>query len=123
MSHPTGNDAAPAIPAAANTGAIATMGLDLQEGRKIPRKQVFSWALWDWATQPCNSVILPFAAVPLYLPTASFLGPELQGLEEGDAAYDTGIAGLATALGVTNARATLVIAVAAPVIGQRSDGT
>ena len=123
MTDPKGSDALPLVPAAANTGAIATMGLDLQEGRKIPRKQVFSWALWDWATQPFNSVILTFVFVPLYLTTGAFLGPELQGLEEGDPAFDTGIAGLATALGVANALAALVIAVAAPVIGQRSDGT
>jgi len=123
MTDPHGNDAATSVPAAADTGAIATMGLDLQEGRKIPRKQVFSWALWDWATQPFNSVILTFVFVPLYLTTGAFLGPELQGLEEGDPAFDTGIAALATALGVANALAALVIAVAAPIIGQRSDGT
>lgn len=36
------------VPAAANSGASATMGLELQEGRVIPRKQVVSWAPWDW---------------------------------------------------------------------------
>ena len=84
---------------------------------------MFSWALWDWATQPYNSVILTFVFTPLYLTTAAFLGPELQGLEKGDAAFDNGIAGLATALGIANAIAALIVAVVAPIIGQRSDGT
>ncbi|HEU4465395.1 MAG TPA: MFS transporter, partial [Agromyces sp.] len=35
-------------------------GLELQGERRIPRKQVWSWALWDWATQPFNSVITTF---------------------------------------------------------------
>ena len=30
------------------------------------RRQVFSWALWDWATQPFNSVILTFVFASLY---------------------------------------------------------
>ena len=47
-------------PATANTGALPVLGLDLQEGKVVPRKQVFSWALWDWATQPFNTVILTF---------------------------------------------------------------
>ncbi len=57
------------MPVTANTGAILAVGLDLQEGKVIPRKQVISWALWDWATQPFNSVILTFVFTALYLTT------------------------------------------------------
>src|SRR5918993_4690690 len=39
----------------------------------VPRKQVVSWAMWDWATQPFNSVILTFVFVSLYLVSDSFL--------------------------------------------------
>ncbi|MEZ5189796.1 MAG: MFS transporter [Schumannella sp.] len=62
-----------AVPATANTGAIPALGLDRQEGKVIPRKQVFSWALWDWATQPFNTVILTFIFVALYLTGDDFL--------------------------------------------------
>ena len=41
--------------------------------RVIPRKQVVSWAMWDWATQPFNSVLLTFVFAPLYLVSANFL--------------------------------------------------
>ena len=31
----------------------------------IPRKRVISWAMWDWAMQPFNTVILTFVWVAL----------------------------------------------------------
>ena len=54
-----------AVAASAATGAVQT--------QPVPRKQVVSWALWDWATQPFNSVILTFVFVSLYLVSDSFL--------------------------------------------------
>ena len=47
-----------------NTGADET---------PVPGRIVRSWALWDWATQPFNSVILTFVWVSLYLVSDSFL--------------------------------------------------
>src|SRR5690606_20298795 len=48
----------PTPDATANSGAVAVIGLDLRGETPAPRKQVYSWALWDWATQPFNTVIL-----------------------------------------------------------------
>ncbi|WP_435520762.1 MFS transporter [Agromyces larvae] len=111
------------LPATADSGAIAVMGLDLQEGRRIPRKQVISWALWDWATQPFNSVILTFVFTALYLTSDAFLDPAVAALGEGDPAYERGLADLASGLGWAITIAGLLIALLAPVLGQRADVT
>lgn len=114
-------DEAPRIPTTANTGAVATMGLDLQEGKVVPRRQVVSWALWDWATQPFNSVILTFVFTALYLTTDTFLDPGVAALPDGDPAKERGLAELTSGLGLASTVAGLAIAVIAPVLGQRAD--
>lgn len=114
-------DEAPRIPTTANTGAVATMGLDLQQGKVVPRRQVVSWALWDWATQPFNSVILTFVFTALYLTTDTFLDPGIAALPDGDPARERGLAELTSGLGLASTVAGLAIAVIAPVLGQRAD--
>jgi UMF1 family MFS transporter len=100
-------------PAAANTGAIAAMGLELQDGLDVPRKQVFSWALWDWATQPFNSVILTFV-FSVYLTSDLFLPDGVAGGTDENAVLTSGF-------GLAVGAAGVLIALLAPVIGQRSD--
>ena len=107
----------PVPPPTADSGAIRVMGLQLQDGRVIPRRQVFSWALWDWATQPFNSVILTFVFTALYLTSGTFLDPSVAALGEGDPAYERGLAELASALGWAITIAGILIAVLAPVLG------
>lgn len=111
------------VPVMANTGAIAAVGLDLQGGAPIPRRQVRSWAMWDWATQPFNSVLLTFVFVPLYLINTPFLRPEIASLPPEDAAFTAGIANLSSQFGVAVALAGVAIAVLAPVLGQRADAS
>ncbi|WP_372459613.1 MFS transporter [Agromyces cavernae] len=111
----------PTPPPTAQSGAIRVMGLQLQEGRVIPRRQVFSWALWDWATQPFNSVILTFVFTALYLTSDTFLDPAVAALGEGDPAYERGLAELASGLGWAITIAGILIALLAPVLGQRAD--
>lgn len=108
-------------PPTANTGAIAIMGLDLQEGVVVPRRRVLSWALWDWGTQPFNTVILTFIYVALFLTTDVFLPPEIAALGEGDPTYERGLADLASGLGWGITAAGLLIMLLAPVLGQRAD--
>jgi UMF1 family MFS transporter len=122
------------VPVAANTGAIAAVGLDLQEGKVIPRKQVLSWALWDWATQPFNTVLLTFVWVPSFLTSHFFLAADVaaQGLQADGSyikcdsaaagnAYCDGIGQLAANLGWGITAAGILIALLAPVMGQRAD--
>ena len=109
------------IPTAANTLAVGVVGLDLQADKVVPRKQVVSWAFWDWANQPYNTVILTFIFTALYLLDDPFLPESLRGLADGNPAKDAGLAVLSSGLGYAVGAAGLIIALLAPVLGQRSD--
>jgi len=111
------------LPAAADSGAIGVMGLDLREGRTAPKKQIYSWALWDWATQPFNTVVLTFIFVSLYLTTDAFLPAELQALPADDPVRRAALDQLASDFGWGGTIAGIVILLIAPVLGQRSDAS
>ena len=122
MSETPGHGQTPiTVPVAANTGAVAAVGLDAQPGRVIPRKQVVSWALWDWATQPFNSVILTFVFTALYLTTDTFIDPAIAALGEDYERYQLAISDLSGQYGFALFIAGALIALVAPVMGQRSD--
>ena len=110
------------VPVTANTGAILAVGLDLQEGKVIPRKQVVSWALWDWATQPFNTVITTFV-FSVYITSSLFIDPSIAALGVGHPDYDRAIAGLSSGIGIADVIAALAIFALAPVLGQRSDAS
>lgn len=95
-------------------------GLELAGDRPVPRRQVWSWALWDWATQPFNSVITTFV-FSVYITSALFLAPEVAGLSPDDPAYDRGLAELSSQLGLAIGLGGILIALLAPVLGQRAD--
>jgi UMF1 family MFS transporter len=105
------------VPPTANTLAVGVMGLDLQEGIQVPRKRVFAWAFWDWATQPFNTVLLTFVWVPSYLTSTFFIDPAVVGTDGEEAALGQ----LASNLGYGITIAGLLIALLAPVMGQRAD--
>lgn len=107
----------PVPPPTANTGAVGIMGLDLQEGVVVPRRRVFAWAFWDWATQPFNTVLLTFVWVPSYLTSTFFVDPTVIGTDREEAALGQ----LASFLGYGVTAAGLLIALLAPVLGQRAD--
>lgn len=123
------------IPTAANTLAVGVVGLDLHVDKVVPRKQVYAWAFWDWATQPFNTVILTFVWVPSFLTSYFFLDPTLAASGIGAdgeridcdtaanalTAYCGGLGILATQLAWGIAAAGLLIALLAPVMGQRAD--
>ena len=116
----------PAPPPTANTLALGPMGSLSQQdddGKVVPRKQVVSWALWDWATQPFNSVILTFVFASLYLVSDSFLPTGIAALEDGDPAKEQALAGLASSYGLVTTLAGVLIFLLAPVLGQRADAT
>ncbi|CAN5337382.1 MFS transporter [soil metagenome] len=111
----------PKVPAAANTLAIGVMGQDLPDDRVVPRKQVASWALWDWATQPFNSVILTFVFASLYLVSDTFLPADVAALADGDPVKDRALADLSSGYGLATTLAGVLIFLLAPVLGQRAD--
>ncbi|MCB2413799.1 MFS transporter [Demequina sp. TTPB684] len=89
----------------------------------IPRSRVAAWALWDWATQPFNSVIITFVFTALYLTSDNFIDPDLVPLGEGNDEYDAAIAHLTSSLGWGITLAGVVVALVAPVLGQRADAS
>ncbi len=107
----------------AKTEAIGVLGLELRD-EPASKKVIYSWALWDWATQPFNTVLLTFVFVSLYLTSSSFLSPELQELaatNPDDPAVTAGLAQLASQFGMFDAIAGLLVLAIAPVLGSRAD--
>ena len=107
------------IPTAANTLAVGVIGLDLHT-TPVPRKQVVSWAFWDWATQPFATVITTFVFT-VYLTSSLFLDPAVAALGKGNPVYDRAVSDLSAGLGLAITIAGLLVALIAPVLGQRSD--
>jgi MFS transporter, UMF1 family len=115
-----------APPAAANTGAIGPMGELFQESgddRVVPRKQVVSWAFWDWATQPFNSVLLTFVFAPLFLTSDWMLTPDVASLPDDAPQKVSALAQLSSGYGWATAAAGILILLLAPVLGQQADRT
>ncbi|WP_156157712.1 MFS transporter [Demequina pelophila] len=92
-----------------------------QVERIIPRRNVTAWALWDWATQPFNTVIITFVFASLYLTSDAFLDPAIAALGEGNELYDAAIAELSQHYGWGLTAAGILVALFAPVLGQRAD--
>ncbi|MFP3712278.1 MFS transporter [Puerhibacterium sp. TATVAM-FAB25] len=106
-------------PVAEPTTPPAT-GLELRTAT-VPRRQVVSWALWDWATQPFNSVIITFVFTALYLTGDAFLPADVAALDGGDPRREQALAGLTSGLGAWITVAGILVALLAPVLGQRAD--
>ncbi|OYC98759.1 MFS transporter [Microbacterium sp. Yaish 1] len=87
----------------------------------ISRKAVVSWALWDWATQPFNSVILTFVFASLFLVSDSFLPADIAALPDTDPVKEAALAELASGYGVASTAAGILILLLAPVLGQTAD--
>lgn len=117
MSKPPGGSSPENLPEVADTDQLALSALMAGGERAIPRKQTFSWAFWDWATQPFNTVLLTFVWVPSYLTSTFFVDPAVIGTDNEEAALGQ----LASYLGYGITIAGLLIALLAPVLGQRAD--
>jgi len=125
----------PTPPLPADTRALGALFKDSGDERPIPRKLVTSWAMWDWAMQPFNTVILTFVWVALYLTSRQFLDPAVResGLladgtylscnESANLATDycRGLTDLSEWWGWANFAAGILILLLAPVLGQQAD--
>lgn len=85
------------------------------------RRRVRSWALWDWATQPYNTVILTFVFTALYLNSDAFLDPAVAALGENDPVRERALADLSSGLGAWITVGGVLVALLAPVLGRRAD--
>ncbi|MCT9819599.1 MFS transporter [Microbacterium sp. W1N] len=104
-------------------GAIGELFQDTAADRVVPRRQVRSWAMWDWATQPFNSVILTFVFVSLFLVSDNFLPAEIAALPKDDPIKERALAELSSGYGLVSALAGVLILLIAPVLGQVADRT
>lgn len=93
------------VPRVADTGALLSVGKELEEGHPVPRKQVWSWALWDWGGASFNAVITTFVFTVYLTKTDGFGGTDF----------------VSAQLAWWMAGAGFIIAVLAPITGQRSD--
>jgi len=135
---PNPNPATPKPPIPSDTRALGAIGgvfQDVAPERDIPRTQVRSWAMWDWAMQPFNTVILTFVWIALYLTSRQFLDPAVREsgmLADGgymncndsryiETAYCHGLTDLSEWWGWANFAAGILILLLAPVLGQQAD--
>ena len=110
--------------------AITVAGLDLQEGKKIPRGWVVAWAFWDWGGAAFNAVITTFVFT-VYLTSSYFVDPAIVAARDAETlptgaahrAFTAAEASLSSGLGGGLALAGLIVALIAPVLGQRTDGS
>ncbi|WP_183305095.1 MFS transporter [Canibacter oris] len=98
---------------------------------RIAKRTVFSWVLWDWATQPFHTLLVTFIWVSLYLVSDAFLPPEVAALgsdgkldcagADSASSYCEGLAKLSSDYGLITFFAGLVVLILAPALGQQAD--
>lgn len=90
------------------------------------RPGVIAWALWDWGSAAFNAVVTTFV-FSTYLSSSYFIDPQIvKDAEQGGQAYKllkSWEAANASTVGIALMIAGILIAVLAPVLGQRSDGS
>lgn len=89
------------------------------------RRPVLAWALWDWGSAAFNAVVTTFV-FSTYLASELFVDPAVVAAANGDDSDPELVRALAENAGVVGVAlmvAGIVVAVVAPVLGQRSDGT
>ncbi|ROS57923.1 UMF1 family MFS transporter [Frigoribacterium sp. PhB160] len=97
----------------------------LAEASPIPRRRVISWALWDWGSAAFNAVVTSFV-FSTYLASGAFVAPAVVAAAGDDArnpALVLAKAENATVISTALTVAGVLIALLAPVLGQRSDGS
>ena len=128
MTDKTGdNDApgTPAVPRVSNTRAIGTVGQGLITDAAIPKSRVRAWALWDWGSAAFNAVVTTFV-FSTYLASGLFIDPEIvaaAGDDEKNPALVLAKAGNTTVISGALTIAGILVAILAPILGQRSDGS
>ena len=97
----------------------------IDEPAAPPRRRVAAWALWDWGSAAFNAVVTSFV-FSTYLASGLFVDPAIVGRGGDDARNPALVAAKAenaTVISTALTIAGLLIALLAPVLGQRSDGS
>lgn len=91
----------------------------------VDRRPVLAWALWDWGSAAFNAVVTTFV-FSTYLASQLFVDPAIVAAAAGDdknPALVRALADNASLVGIALMIAGIVVALVAPVLGQRSDGS
>jgi len=102
-----------------------TAARTLADSTPIPRRRVISWALWDWGSAAFNAVVTSFV-FSTYLASGAFVDPAVVAAAGDDARNPALVLAKAENATVISAALTIagvLIALLAPVLGQRSDGS
>lgn len=94
-------------------------------GTATERRAVVSWALWDWGSAAFNAVVTTFV-FSTFLASSLFVDPAVvaaAGDDERDPALVQALAANASVVAWALMIAGILIAVLAPVLGQRTDGS
>lgn len=111
----------PNEPSAESRHAAVTIGT-VQNTRK---RGVLAWALWDWGSAAFNAVVTTFV-FSTYLSSSLFVDPAIvtaAGGDERNPALKEALASNASIVGLALMIGGILIALVAPVMGQRSDGS
>ena len=87
--------------------ATLVRGLDLQADKTVPGRRVVAWAFWDWGSSAFNAVVTTFVFTVYLTGTKGFGGTDFVSTWLG---WGLGLSGL-------------LVALLAPITGQRSDGS
>jgi MFS transporter, UMF1 family len=104
---------------------VAMAGPAYSEDRPVPKSMVRAWALWDWGSAAFNAVVTTFV-FSTYLASGLFVDPAIlaaAGDDSRNPALVAAKAGNATLIGTALTIAGVLIALLAPILGQRSDGS
>ncbi|ROQ39966.1 UMF1 family MFS transporter [Frondihabitans sp. PhB188] len=97
----------------------------LADTTPIPRRRIVSWALWDCGSAGFNTIVVTFV-FSTYLASNSFVAPAVVAAAGDDMTNAALVAAKAHNASVVSTALTiagLLIALLAPLLGQRSDGT
>lgn len=97
----------------------------LADTTPIPRRRIVSWALWDWGSAAFNAVVTTFV-FSTYLASSSFVSPAIvaaAGSDDANPALVAAKAHNATVISTALTVAGVLVALLAPILGQRSDGS
>ena len=102
-----------------------TLGTEVDVAKTVPKSMVRAWALWDWGSASFNAVVTTFV-FSTYLASGLFVDPAIVAAatdDERNPALMLAKANNATVISGALTIAGIIVALLAPILGQRSDGS
>ena len=113
------------MPPLMHNRGVPTIGQATLSDNSVPRSRVRAWAMWDWGSAAFNAVVTTFV-FSTYLASGLFVDPAIVEAAGDDATFPALVAAKAanaTVVAWAIAIAGVLIALLAPILGQRSDGS